>query len=141
LASRKSVAQDGPDPIDIHVGLQIKLRRKQIHMSQERLADGLRLTFQQVQKYEKGANRVSASMLFRAAQILGVRPDYFFAGLEDQGGDDGVSFQTLTKGVLAAVPQIAMIDGLSRERQLVLGRIIEALANVDHPQSTSEPLS
>ena len=62
--------RDGPDPIDIEVGGRIRTRRKTLGVSQERLADALGLTFQQVQKYERGVNRVSASMLVRIARRL-----------------------------------------------------------------------
>ena len=60
----------GPNPIDKHVGSRIRERRKELGMSQERLAEHLGLTFQQVQKYERGSNRVSASKLFEIAQAL-----------------------------------------------------------------------
>jgi transcriptional regulator with XRE-family HTH domain len=70
--------------IDAHVGLRIRMARLATGMSQETLADGLRLTFQQVQKYEKGLNRVGAGRLTDIARILGVPVSYFF---EDTGGD------------------------------------------------------
>ena len=63
---------DSPDPIDIDVGTRIRIRRKQMNISQSALAEHLGVTFQQVQKYERGANRISASMLVRAAEKLGV---------------------------------------------------------------------
>lgn len=66
----KAADTDGPDPIDIDVGHRIRVRRKWIGMSQSKLADHLGVSFQQVQKYERGANRVSASMLVRIAQKL-----------------------------------------------------------------------
>ena len=59
-----------PNPVDLHVGARIRMRRRMLGVSQERLADALGLTFQQVQKYERGANRVSASMLARIASAL-----------------------------------------------------------------------
>ena len=62
---------DGPHPVDRHVGLRVRMRRKELGVSQERLADSLGITFQQVQKYERGANRVSASMITRVATTLG----------------------------------------------------------------------
>ncbi len=65
-------------PIDIHVGTRIRLRRTLLGMSQERLGDALGLTFQQVQKYERGANRVSASKLFDLSRILDVPISFFF---------------------------------------------------------------
>ena len=55
-----------PNPVDVHVGLQVRLRRKELKISQEKLAETLGLTFQQVQKYERGANRVAASTLAEA---------------------------------------------------------------------------
>jgi transcriptional regulator with XRE-family HTH domain len=61
---------DSADPIDIQVGIRIRIRRKQLNLSQSTLADHLGISFQQVQKYERGANRVSASMLVRAAEKL-----------------------------------------------------------------------
>ena len=67
-----------PNPIDVHVGSRIRLRRMLIGMSQEKLGDKLNLTFQQIQKYEKGANRVGASRLYTVAQILGVPVQFFF---------------------------------------------------------------
>jgi transcriptional regulator with XRE-family HTH domain len=71
-----------PDPVDVHVGDRIRTRRLLIGMNQETLAQRLGLTFQQVQKYESGANRVSASRLAQIADALGVGIKYFFAGLQ-----------------------------------------------------------
>jgi len=72
-----------PNPIDVHVGLQVRLRRKELKISQEKLADTLGLTFQQVQKYERGANRISASKLYEIARSLRVSIAWFFEGLSD----------------------------------------------------------
>ena len=71
-----------PNPIDIHVGSRVRLRRMMLGMSQERLGESLGITFQQIQKYEKGTNRISASRLFQFAQILGVDIPYFFQGAD-----------------------------------------------------------
>jgi transcriptional regulator with XRE-family HTH domain len=73
----------GPNPVDLHVGARIRMRRKLLGVSQERLADQLGLTFQQVQKYERGANRVSASKLYEIARALQTSVAYFFDGLAD----------------------------------------------------------
>ena len=73
----------GVDPVDLHVGARIRMRRRFIGMSQQSLADTLGLTFQQVQKYERGSNRVSASKLYEIARALGVGTSYFFEGLLD----------------------------------------------------------
>jgi transcriptional regulator with XRE-family HTH domain len=74
-----------PDPVDIHVGARIRTRRLLIGMNQETLAKALGLTFQQVQKYEGGTNRVSASRLSQIADILGVPISYFFNDLDANG--------------------------------------------------------
>jgi transcriptional regulator with XRE-family HTH domain len=71
-----------PNPIDVHVGKRIRMRRLFLGMNQETLANALGLTFQQVQKYEGGANRVSASRLSAMADILGVPISYFFGDLQ-----------------------------------------------------------
>jgi len=65
-------------PIDVHVGSRVRLRRMMIGMSQDRLGEKLNLTFQQVQKYEKGANRIGASRLYTIAAILDVPVEFFF---------------------------------------------------------------
>jgi transcriptional regulator with XRE-family HTH domain len=69
-----------PNPIDKHVGSRVRMRRVLIGMSQERLGDALGLTFQQVQKYEKGTNRIGASRLQQISRILGMPVEFFFDG-------------------------------------------------------------
>ena len=78
----------GPNDIDIHVGQRVKVRRSILGLSQEKLADALGITFQQVQKYERGTNRISASRLFDLMKILNVEPNYFF---EQIGSDKNLS--------------------------------------------------
>jgi transcriptional regulator with XRE-family HTH domain len=70
-----------PNPVDKHVGSRVRMRRLMLGMSQTKLADGLGLTFQQVQKYEKGMNRIGASRLQHLASILQVPVPFFFEGL------------------------------------------------------------
>jgi transcriptional regulator with XRE-family HTH domain len=72
-----------PNPIDRHVGLRIRMRRKELGISQERLAESIGLTFQQVQKYERAANRVSASKLWEMSRALNTSISYFYEGLSD----------------------------------------------------------
>jgi transcriptional regulator with XRE-family HTH domain len=72
-----------PSPIDVHVGSRIRLRRTLLGMSQERLGEALGLTFQQVQKYERGVNRVGASRLFDLSRVLDVPISFFFDDLPD----------------------------------------------------------
>ncbi len=67
-----------PNPVDVHVGSRVRLRRLIIGMSQEKLGEKMNLTFQQIQKYEKGTNRIGASRLFQLSQILDVPMSYFF---------------------------------------------------------------
>ena len=67
-----------PNPIDVHVGSRVRFRRMLLGMSQEKLGERLGLTFQQVQKYEKGINRIGASRLFDLAQVLGVSVQFFY---------------------------------------------------------------
>ncbi|MFM9864887.1 MAG: helix-turn-helix domain-containing protein [Micropepsaceae bacterium] len=75
------MAKKQPSSVDAHVGSRVRLRRMLIGMSQEKLGELLGLTFQQVQKYEKGANRIGASRLFDISSILGVPVSYFFDDL------------------------------------------------------------
>lgn len=78
-----AMEQGGPNPIDLHVGSRIRLRRKVLGVSQESLAADLGLTFQQIQKYERGTNRVSASKLYEIARSLQTTTSYFFEGFAD----------------------------------------------------------
>jgi|688.fasta_scaffold177537_2 transcriptional regulator with XRE-family HTH domain len=79
----KAIVERAANPVDLHVGARIRMRRKTMGLSQERLAESLSLTFQQVQKYERGANRVSASKLYEIARSLRSPINYFFDGLAD----------------------------------------------------------
>jgi transcriptional regulator with XRE-family HTH domain len=74
------MAKKAPNPTDKHVGARVRMRRMMLGMSQEKLGDALGLTFQQVQKYEKGANRIGASRLQQISQILQVPVSFFFDG-------------------------------------------------------------
>ena len=74
------MAKKAPNPIDRHVGSRVRMRRMMLNMSQEKLGDALGLTFQQVQKYEKGTNRIGASRLQQISLILQVPVSFFFEG-------------------------------------------------------------
>jgi len=78
----------GPNPVDVHVGSRVRLRRTLLGMSQEKLGEAIGLTFQQVQKYEKGTNRIGASRLFAIASFLRVPVGFFF---EDMPGETQIS--------------------------------------------------
>lgn len=92
LAGKTGLAQpyslskrgEGPNPIDIHVGQRLRLRRTLLGLSQETLGEAVGITFQQLQKYERGANRISASRLFNLSQVLGVPVTFFFDDLPVQ---------------------------------------------------------
>lgn len=80
-----------PNPVDVHVGSRVRARRMMIGMSQEALGEKLDLSFQQVQKYEKGTNRIGSSRLWHIANILQVPVESFFEGLEYNGGETPIS--------------------------------------------------
>jgi transcriptional regulator with XRE-family HTH domain len=105
-----------PNPIDVHVGGRIRMRRLLLGMNQEKLADALGLTFQQVQKYEGGANRVSASRLSAMAEILGVPISYFFGDL--RAADAG-----------SPPPEKAWREHLQRPETIELVRLYYAIAD------------
>jgi transcriptional regulator with XRE-family HTH domain len=73
---------DKPNPIDVHVGSRIRLRRNMLGLSQEKLGEAIGLTFQQVQKYERGANRVGASRLHELSRVLDVPVSFFFDNMD-----------------------------------------------------------
>ncbi len=85
------MAKKAPNPIDKHVGSRVRMRRMMLSMSQEKLGDALGLTFQQVQKYEKGTNRIGASRLQQIANILQVPPAFFFEGAPHTAHSSGMS--------------------------------------------------
>jgi transcriptional regulator with XRE-family HTH domain len=92
-----------PNYIDVHVGSRIRMRRQLVSMSQEKLGELLGITFQQVQKYEKGSNRISASRLFYAAKILGVPVQAFFEDLPGTEGDTGFSETNAESSVMSSM--------------------------------------
>jgi transcriptional regulator with XRE-family HTH domain len=93
------VRERAPNPIDIYVGDRVRTRRKAKGLSQSELATALGLTFQQVQKYERGANRISASKLYETAQFLGVKIGYFYEGYAPDDGAEHLSVSTSEENV------------------------------------------
>jgi transcriptional regulator with XRE-family HTH domain len=95
-------------PVDAYVGRRLKQRREDLSMSQERLAEMLGISFQQVQKYERGLNRVGASRLFQLCSILGVESSFFFDGLSPTPisgmAEAAPEFDTLSTASLLAAP-------------------------------------
>jgi transcriptional regulator with XRE-family HTH domain len=111
-----------PNPIDIHVGSRIRLRRTMLGMSQEKLGESLGITFQQIQKYEKGTNRVGASRLQNISAILNVPVSFFF---EDAPGDQ-VGGAT---GMAEASSSNYVVDFLSSAEGLQLNRAFVKIAD------------
>jgi transcriptional regulator with XRE-family HTH domain len=85
----RTMTKKSPNPIDKHVGSRVRMRRMMISMSQEKLGEKLGITFQQIQKYEKGTNRVGASRLQQIANVLGVPVGFFFEGAPSVDGSTG----------------------------------------------------
>ena len=123
-----------PDPIDLHVGARLRYRRMLLGMSQEALAARLGLTFQQIQKYEKGQNRIGASRLYRIAQTLDAPIDFFFEDLPEQPGalmSDGANpleFVATPEGLQLNLAFSRVRDTATR-RKIV--ELVEALAGGD----------
>ena len=104
-----------PNPIDVHVGSRVRLRRTLLGMSQEKIAKAVGLTFQQIQKYERGANRVSASRLFQFSKVLDVPVSFFY---DDIPADAGNGIPGLADGPAATFEQ----GNLARRETLELVR-------------------
>jgi transcriptional regulator with XRE-family HTH domain len=124
--SGSTMVKKTPNPIDVHVGSRIRLRRTMLGMSQEKLGDSLGITFQQVQKYEKGANRVGASRLQHIAEILNVPIPFFFEGspgaMEDDGKQESAADFMNSKECVALAAAFAAIED-KRVRQSILGLV------------------
>lgn len=81
---RSKSEETGPDPVDVHVGRRLRLRRTLLNLSQEQLANAVGVTFQQIQKYERGSNRISASRLYDISKVLGVPVAFFFEDIGEE---------------------------------------------------------
>jgi transcriptional regulator with XRE-family HTH domain len=132
MASKKQ-----PNPIDIHVGSRVRLRRMMLGMSQEKLGENLGITFQQIQKYEKGTNRIGASRLQHIARVLSMPVSYFFEGapgLATAGAMDGlaelpatnyvVDFLSTSEGIQLNKAFVRIKDAKLRRRVIDLVRAI-----------------
>ncbi len=89
MVTQSPITKKTPNPIDRHVGSRVRMRRMMVSMSQEKLGDRLGITFQQVQKYEKGTNRIGASRLHQISSILGVPVAFFYEGAPNPDGAPG----------------------------------------------------
>ena len=101
---RRTIKDDGPDPIDRYVGARVRARRVGIRRSQTKLGEAIGVTFQQVQKYENGTNRIGASNLFKIAKTLGVDVTYFFEGVQEIPDSNVASFAETPRTTFAEDP-------------------------------------
>jgi transcriptional regulator with XRE-family HTH domain len=136
------MAKKAPNPIDKHVGSRVRMRRMMLGMSQEKLGDALGLTFQQVQKYEKGTNRIGASRLQQISQILQVPVAFFFEGAPDipsigfpQNGSSEAPSPTYVSDFLATSDGLALTKAFMRIDDAKLRRrivdLVEQIAGED----------
>jgi transcriptional regulator with XRE-family HTH domain len=128
MASKKQ-----PNPIDIHVGSRVRLRRMMLGMSQEKLGENLGITFQQIQKYEKGTNRIGASRLQHIARVLAVPVSFFFEDAPGGAGDSAglgeekqtshvVDFLSTSEGIQLNKAFVRIKDSKLRRRVIDLVR-------------------
>ena len=139
IQARKSRPRErGPAEVDVHVGARIRMRRRFLGLTQQTLAESLGLTFQQVQKYERGANRVSASKLYDIARALQAPVPYFFEGLADTGSEEADAARGAERSIreflmTAEGQELATLYpriGPSRLRRQVL-ELVRAIAGED----------
>jgi transcriptional regulator with XRE-family HTH domain len=123
------VAKRGPDPLDIEIGQRVRAFRLHKGLSQEKLADQLGITFQQVQKYEKGTNRIGAGRLQRIANVLGIPVSDFFTSHKQGGAAPAELFRLLDKAAA-----LRLLRAYSRIRQPKLQqaimRLVESIAGI-----------
>jgi transcriptional regulator with XRE-family HTH domain len=123
-----------PNPVDRHVGSRMRMRRMLIGMSQEKLGEALGITFQQIQKYEKGTNRIGASRLHHIARVLGVPVEFFYEGAPQVGAVQGFAespasgyvadFLTTSEGLELVKAFIAIKDPKVRRRIIDLAKAL-----------------
>lgn len=130
-----SKADRAPNPVDLHVGARVRMRRKFLGMSQEGLAESIALTFQQVQKYERGSNRISASKLYEISRALKAPVAYFFEGYGESEMVDGFSeseSEQFVHGFLMTTEGIELAEAFPRVKSPKLRRkvldLVRALA-------------
>jgi transcriptional regulator with XRE-family HTH domain len=125
---RRTVAKDGPHPIDVHVGSRARLRRTLLGMNQTQLGEKLGITFQQIQKYENGFNRISASRLYQMTRILDVPVSFFFDGLVEGAKASSPDDIWLKRETLELVRAYYRIGDPAARKGLF--KLTEAMANL-----------
>lgn len=131
-----SITKKSPNPIDKHVGSRVRMRRMMVSMSQEKLGENLGITFQQIQKYEKGTNRIGASRLQHISNVLGVPVAFFFEGAPSGSPATGFSEDSSPAYVsdfLATSEGLALTRAFTRITDAKVRRrivdLVEALVN------------
>ncbi len=142
-----------PNPVDKHVGSRVRMRRVLLGMSQEKLGEALNLTFQQVQKYEKGTNRIGASRLSQISKILGVQVAFFFEGAPvDSSFDDTSSLMagfaegeqaSYISDIMSTPDGLQLARAFSRIRDPKRRRLVITMANTlaDEDPVNTTPIS
>ncbi|CAI9399240.1 hypothetical protein ANOBCDAF_00234 [Pleomorphomonas sp. T1.2MG-36] len=119
-----------PNPIDIHVGARVRMRRFLLGMSQSKLAEQLGVTFQQVQKYEKGMSRISASRLQAIANVLGVPVGFFFEAIVDHAHQETDPLSDVLDASLLTQDGVALNKAFVRIRSAKVRRSIVELVKL-----------
>lgn len=135
--SRGRLADGQPNPVDVHVGMRLLLRRKRLNYSQGRVAGMLGLTFQQIQKYERGATRIGASRLWDFSRIFRVPVEYFFQGMDEDAINHSplMNFHTVEEVQKMAGSFFPAVDPMLSNENI---RLINA---VDNPKLPDWPVS
>lgn len=130
---RRTILEDGPDPVDVHVGRKVRQRRTLLGMSQEKLAELFGVSFQQVQKYERGTNRVSASRLHLLSKILDVPIAFFFEGLEDKVFAVDAPTPKPVKDKLSSRETLELVRAYNRiDDDALRGRLVDLARSLSH---------
>ncbi len=127
-SAKKQVSRGGPNPIDIHVGARVRLRRNLLGLTLQTLAKAVGVTYQQLQKYERGVNRVGASRLFNLSRALDVPVSFFFEDLSPAAAGGG---KRRTRGLSEAPAAVLEPDLLSKRETVEL---VRAYYRVTDPQ-------
>ena len=131
-----------PNPVDRHVGSRVRMRRIMLGMSQEKLGEGLGLTFQQIQKYEKGTNRIGASRIQQISEILQVPVSFLFEGSPGiSTGFDAAPSPAYVADFLATSEGLALVRAFTRVPNMKLRRaivdMVELIGRCEHEDADS----
>jgi transcriptional regulator with XRE-family HTH domain len=144
MSVRLQLPRKRPNPTDLHVGRRVRMRRKMLAMSQENLGAALGLTFQQVQKYERGANRIGAGRLQQMSNILQVPVEFFFEGVPNASAPHGSNGSALSMAQiddfvsdldgLRLIKAFMRIDNAALRRRIVM--LVQEIAGDEEPLGT-----